>query len=83
MQTKTLFAWYDLHGMNRYEIIHTKYYLRNDAVPDVILVLAKFEYCNLALALWAAAVSTAETLRKPANLLKVFFEFLWKYIKYE
>lgn len=43
-------------------------YLRSDAVPDVTFILAKFEYCARALALWAAAVSTAETLLNPAAM---------------
>lgn len=41
-------------------------YLRNDAVPEVTLRRAKFEYCARARARCAAAVSTADMLRNPA-----------------
>lgn len=41
-------------------------HLRSDAVPDVTLSRAKFEYWSLARARCAAAVSTADILRNPA-----------------
>lgn len=48
-------------------VLKKKRYLRNDADPDDIFIRAIFEYCALARALCAAAVSTAETLRRPAE----------------
>lgn len=43
-----------------------KKYSRNDAVPDETFKRAKLEYCALAFARCAAAVSTADILRNPA-----------------
>lgn len=52
---------YELHV----DFMRSKY-LRNDAVPDETFCRAYCEYCTRALARCAAAVSTAEMLRKPA-----------------